>query len=51
MEDSEKILDIFMEERGSRDITTQLDELRSTTTWKTAPKASTLAAYADLFGY
>ena len=47
--DLQVVLDLWMGKRGSRDFESLTAELRSNTTWKSAPKAATLAAYSDLY--
>ena len=47
--DLQVVLDIWMGKKGSRDLEALTAELRSGVSWKSAPKAATLAAYADLY--
>ena len=47
--DLQVVLDMWMGKKGSRDLEALTAELRSGVSWKSAPKAATLAAYADLY--
>jgi hypothetical protein len=47
--DIQKHLETYMADHNSRDLSSLLAALRKTTTWKSSPVASTLAAYSKLF--
>ena len=47
--DIEQILEGWLAKRGSRDLSGLLADLLRSVTWKSAPRSSVLADYADLF--
>lgn len=48
VQDLEPCLEAWLAARGSRDLQGLLEEAKEVLTWKSAPRAAVMAAYADL---
>lgn len=46
--DLEGCIDSWLQLRGSRDLQSLVEDVKEVLTWKSAPRAAVLAAYADL---